>query len=77
MREETGHNSAARITAPVAIQQLMHSPRLPVYVQELRSRMQAEQERRERFYEEMSEQQKAMSAIFAGAERFVGNSLEH
>jgi len=69
--------------------------------------MQAEQKRRERFYEEMSEQQKAefingevivqsparlrhtlqsivvdgfsaaVSAIFAGAERFAGNSPEH
>jgi hypothetical protein len=40
------------------VQQLLHSPGLPVYVQRFQSLLQAEREKRERFYEEMSEQQK-------------------
>ncbi len=45
---------------PIAmtIQQLLRSPSLPVYVQRFQSLLQAEREKRERFYEEMSEQQK-------------------
>jgi len=41
-----------------AMQQLIRSPRLPVHVEELQSLLQEERARRERFYEEMSEEQK-------------------
>ncbi len=41
-----------------AIQQLIHSPRLPLHVQELQSLLREERAKRERFYEEMSEGQK-------------------
>ena len=41
-----------------AMQQLVRSPRLPVHVRELQSLLQAERARRERFYQEMSEEQK-------------------
>ncbi|MBD3307034.1 hypothetical protein GF348_11690, partial [candidate division KSB3 bacterium] len=41
-----------------AIQQLIHSPRLPLHVQEFQSLLREEQAKRERFYEEMSEGQK-------------------
>ncbi len=51
-------NLAPRTTAAIALRQLMRSPRLPVHVRELQSLLQTEQEKRERFYEEMSEQQK-------------------
>jgi Uma2 family endonuclease len=45
---------------PIAmtVQQLLHSPSLPVYVQRFQSLLRAEREKRERFYEEMSEEQK-------------------
>ena len=45
---------------PIAtvMQQLIRSPGLPAHVQELQSLLQAEQAKRERFYEEMSEGQK-------------------
>jgi len=45
---------------PIAtvMQQLIRSPGLPAHVQELQSLLQAEQAKRERFYEEMSEEQK-------------------
>lgn len=47
--------------SPVAgvMQQLLHSPLLPLRVRELQSMLQEEQAKRERFYEEMSEEQKA------------------
>ncbi len=49
-----------RHSSPIAaaMQQLIRSPRLPVHVQGLDSLLQAERARRERFYEEMSEEQK-------------------
>lgn len=37
---------------------LVHSPRLPAYVQQLQAWLETEQVRRERFYEEMSEEHK-------------------
>ncbi len=37
---------------------LVHSPRLPIYIQQLQTWMETEQARRERFYEEMSEEHK-------------------
>jgi Uma2 family endonuclease len=44
---------------PEAIKtRLVRSPRLPLYVQQLQALMEAEQARRERFYEEMSETRK-------------------
>ena len=43
----------------VVMQRLVESPQLPVHVQELESLLRAERARRERFYEEMSEEQKA------------------
>lgn len=42
----------------VTVQQLLRSPGLPVYVRQFQSLLQAEREKRKRFYEEMSEQQK-------------------
>ncbi|HID63138.1 MAG TPA: Uma2 family endonuclease [Anaerolineae bacterium] len=42
----------------MTIRQLIHSPAMPLYVQQLQLMLQEEQERRERFYEEMSEEQK-------------------
>ncbi|MEE8391341.1 MAG: Uma2 family endonuclease [Anaerolineae bacterium] len=41
-----------------AVQLLIHSPSLPAYVQRFQSLLQTEREKRERFYEEMSEDQK-------------------
>ncbi len=41
-----------------AIQQLIRSPSLPAYVQHFQSLLQAEREKRERFYEKMTEDQK-------------------
>ena len=41
-----------------AVQQLIRSPKLPLYVQEFQVLLQEEREKRERFYDEMSEQQK-------------------
>jgi len=46
------------IAAEMTIQQLIHSPEMPLYVQQLQMMLQKEQEKRERFYEEMSEGQK-------------------
>ena len=45
-------------TIATAIQLLIHSPSLPVYVQHFESLLQTEREKRERLYEEMSEDQK-------------------
>ncbi|MEA3350083.1 MAG: Uma2 family endonuclease [Chloroflexota bacterium] len=42
-----------------AVQELLYSPRLPQVVEEFESILQAEQEKRERFYDEVSEQHKA------------------
>jgi Uma2 family endonuclease len=42
----------------MTIQQLIHSPRLPMYVQTFQALLQEEQKKRERFYQEMSEGQK-------------------
>ncbi len=50
------HTTETSITA--AIQQLIHSPNLPTYVQHFQSLLQTEREKRERFYEEMTEDQK-------------------
>lgn len=47
-----------KIPTAVAVQQLLRSPCLPVHVQRFQSLLQAEHEKRKRFYEEMSEQQK-------------------
>ena len=52
----TWHESAHHPPVTVIMQQLFRSPLLPV--QELQSRLQEEQIRRERFYKEMSEEQK-------------------
>ena len=46
------------MTANMIIQQLIHSPRLPMYVQTFQALLREEQKKRERFYEEMSEDQK-------------------
>ncbi len=45
-------------TASMTIQQLIHSPRLPMYVQTFQALLREEQKKRERFYAEMSEEQK-------------------
>ncbi len=47
-----------KTTAEMTIQQLIRSPEMPLYVQQLQLMLQKEQERRERFYEEMSDGQK-------------------
>jgi len=49
---------AYRPSVATVMQQLLRSPLLPTHVQELQSLLQEEQARRERFYEEMSEEQK-------------------
>ncbi len=41
-----------------AVQLLLHDPQLPQVVEEFLSVLQAEEEKREQFYEEMSEEQK-------------------
>ena len=51
-------DSITRTNITAAIQLLTHSPILPMYVQHLESVLQTEREKRERFYEEMSEDQK-------------------
>ena len=51
-------DSTTRTNITAAIQLLTHSPILPMYVQHLESLLQTEREKRERFYEEMSEDQK-------------------
>jgi Uma2 family endonuclease len=50
--------SAYHLPVAAIMQQLVRSPLLPMHVQELESLLQKEQARRERFYEEMSEEQK-------------------
>ena len=55
----TWNEAAYRPPMSVVMQQLVNSPRLPVHVQELESLLRAERARRERFYEEISEKQKA------------------
>ena len=52
------HNPVTETSIATAVQQLIRSPRLPVYAQQFQSLLQAEREKRERFYKEMSEQQK-------------------
>jgi Uma2 family endonuclease len=47
-----------KLSTITAVQQLLQSPELPVHVQRLQDLLQTERERRERFYDEMSEQQK-------------------
>jgi len=47
-----------KTTAEMTIQQLIHSPEMPIYVKQLQLMLQKEQQRRERFYEEMAEGQK-------------------
>jgi Uma2 family endonuclease len=42
----------------MAVQQLIRSPSLPIYVQTFQALLREEQKKRERFYEEMSEEQK-------------------
>ncbi len=54
----TTHNPTTETSIATAVQQLIRSPSLPVYVQHLQSLLQTEREKRERFYEEMSEDQK-------------------
>jgi Uma2 family endonuclease len=46
-------------TMRMTVQQLIHSPSLPMYVQTFQALLQEEQKKRERFYEEMFEEQKA------------------
>jgi hypothetical protein len=41
-----------------AIQHLLHSPRLPLVVKQLEVILEAEQEKRQQFYAELSEEQK-------------------
>ena len=52
-----GNEFAYRPSVAAVMQQLLRSPLLPTHVQELESLLQEEQARRERFYEEMSEEQ--------------------
>ncbi len=52
------HDQMTETSIAAAIQQLIHSPSLPAYVQHFQSLLQTEREKRERFYEEMSENQK-------------------
>jgi Uma2 family endonuclease len=47
------------ISSEAAAQQLIRSPKLPLYVQRFQSLLRAERDRREQFYEQVSEQQKA------------------
>jgi len=58
MMDTIAHNPTYEPTIAAAVQQLARSPRLPVYVQQFQSLLQAEREKRERFYAEMSEGQK-------------------
>ena len=55
-------NTLSRISrhSPVAsaVQQLLHYPRLPIVMEELQAMLEAEREKRERFYDEMKEEQK-------------------
>lgn len=51
-------NPLQETNSATAFQQLLCSPRLPMYAQQLQSLLQAERQKREQFYEEMSEQQK-------------------
>lgn len=51
-------DSTHETSIATAIQQLIRSPKLPLYVHEFQALLQAEQEKRKRFYEEMSEGQK-------------------
>lgn len=46
------------IPVTAMVQQLLHYPQLPLVVQEFQSVLQAEREKRARFYKEMSEEQK-------------------
>ena len=52
------HNPMTETSIATAVQLLIHSPSLPVHVQRFQSLLQTEREKRERFYEEMSEDQK-------------------
>jgi Uma2 family endonuclease len=52
-------NNPTLATTEKTIQQLIRSPRLPLVMQQLQSILQAEQEKRQRFYKEISETQKA------------------
>jgi Uma2 family endonuclease len=45
-------------TTSMTVQQLIRSPKLPMYVQTFQALLQEEQKKREQFYEEMSEEQK-------------------
>lgn len=56
--DTTTRNPVTETTIATAVQQLLRSPSLPVYVQQFQSLLQAEHEKRERFYEEMSEEHK-------------------
>lgn len=47
-----------RAPTTTAFRQLLHSPELPTYVEQCQSVLQAEREKREQFYEEMSEERK-------------------
>lgn len=51
-------NLTHKATAEMTIQQLIHSPEMPLYVQQLQLMLQREQEKRKRFYEEMPDGQK-------------------
>jgi Uma2 family endonuclease len=52
------HQPVYKVPTAALVQQLLHSPDLPTYVRQFQSLLQAEHEKREQFYEEMSEQQK-------------------
>jgi Uma2 family endonuclease len=52
------HQPVYKVPTAALVQQLLRSPDLPMYVQQFQSLLQTEHKKRERFYEEMSEQQK-------------------
>ncbi len=52
------YDPTTEITIATEIQHLTRSPKLPVYIRQLQSLLQTERKKRERFYEEMSEQHK-------------------
>jgi Uma2 family endonuclease len=56
--DTTIHNPVTETTIATAVQQLLRSPSLPMYVQQFQSLLAAEHEKRERFYKEMSEEHK-------------------
>ncbi|MEW6403922.1 MAG: Uma2 family endonuclease, partial [Chloroflexota bacterium] len=62
------YEESAKSIADRAVQELLYSPRLPQVVEEFRAVLLAEEEKRQRFYDEISEQCKAE---FINGEVFV------